>query len=314
MNVCFLGVGGVGGYYGALLTRHFNSTGTGRTYFIARGRHGDAIVEKGLTLKKDGGREDIRVRPFACSDTVSGLPVCDIVVVSVKGYDLDAATEQVAAITDGNSIILPLLNGADIYERMRRRLDRGYIFASCLYLGTHIESPGVIFQMGGSGQIAIGRDPLYPDIYPEKLIELFRSAGILIEFHEDVNVEIWKKYIFIAPFALVTAAWSKTIGEVAADTGLAPLVRDIMKEIAALAKALGIELPPDIVETSFLKAGQFPFETRTSFQRDVETKGKQSEWDLFGGTVVRYADKLGIPAENTRATLERLLKSLPVAS
>jgi ketopantoate reductase len=59
--------------------------------------------------------------------------------------------------------------------------------------------------MGGSGQIAIGRDPLHPDVIRKKLIELFRNAGILIEFHEDVNVEIWKKYIFIAPFALVTA-------------------------------------------------------------------------------------------------------------
>jgi len=310
MKVCFFGVGGVGGYYGALLTRYFDSTGTGRTYFIARGRHGAAIVERGLTLKKDGGGAEIRVTPFACSNTVAGLPVCDMIVVSVKGYDLDAATEQVAAITDDRTIVLPLLNSADIYERMRRRLDKGCIFASCLYLGTHIESPGVIFQMGGSGQIAIGRDPLYPDIYPEKLIELFRNAGILIEFHEDVNVEIWKKYIFIAPFALVTAAWSKTIGEVAADARLARLVRDIMKEIAAIAKALGIELPPDIVETSFLKAGQFPFETKTSFQRDVETKGRQSEWDLFGGTVIRYADKLGVPAENTRATLEQLLKGL----
>jgi len=310
MNVCFLGVGGVGGYYGALLTRHFDSTGRGRTYFVARGRHGHAIIERGLTLRKEGGKEEIRVRPFACSDTAAGLPVCDIVVVSVKGYDLDAAMEQVAGITGDTTIVLPLLNGADIYERMRTRLGKGYIFASCLYLGTHIESPGVIFQMGGSGQIAIGRDPLHPDVYPEKLIELFRNAGILIEFHEDVNVEIWKKYIFIGPFALVTATWSKTIGEVAADAGLARLVTDIMKEIASIAKALKIELPPDIVETSFLKAGQFPFETKTSFQRDVETKGRQSEWDLLGGSVIRYADRLGIPAENTRATLERLLKGL----
>lgn len=40
MKVCFFGVGGVGGYYGALLTRYFDSTGTGRTYFIARGGTG----------------------------------------------------------------------------------------------------------------------------------------------------------------------------------------------------------------------------------------------------------------------------------
>ena len=60
--------------------------------------------------------------------------------------------------------------------------------------------------------------------------------------------------------------------------------------------------------TPIQKASQFPFETRTSFQRDVETKGRQSEWGLFGGTVMRYAEKLGLRADNTRVTLDRLLK------
>ncbi|MEN6318180.1 MAG: ketopantoate reductase C-terminal domain-containing protein, partial [Syntrophaceae bacterium] len=143
---------------------------------------------------------------------------------------------------------------------------------------------------------------------PKSLIDLFRNAGILIEFFEDVNVEIWKKYIFIAPFALVTAAYGRTIGEAAHDQHLGSLVRSIMQEIKAIADTLAINLPHDIVETSVLKAGQFPFETKTSFQRDVETKGRQSEWDLFGGTVIRYAEKLGLPADNTRATLDRLLK------
>jgi 2-dehydropantoate 2-reductase len=69
-----------------------------------------------------------------------------------------------------------------------------------------------------------------------------------------------------------------------------------MREIELIARALKIRLPSDIVETSFSKANQFPLETKTSFQRDVEIKGRQSEWDLFGGTVLRYADKFDIPA------------------
>ncbi|NTW78307.1 MAG: 2-dehydropantoate 2-reductase, partial [Syntrophaceae bacterium] len=94
MNICFFGVGGVGGYYGALLTKYVNETGSGKTYFIARGGHKDAIIRNGLLLKKDGGKEDILVRPFLCSETIDGLPVFDVVVVSVKGYDLDNATRE----------------------------------------------------------------------------------------------------------------------------------------------------------------------------------------------------------------------------
>jgi 2-dehydropantoate 2-reductase len=310
MNICFFGVGGVGGYYGTLLTKYCNDTSKDKTYFIARGKHKDAILREGLVLKKEGGKEEIRVKPFFCCDTVDGLPVFDIVVISVKGYDLEGATREVSKITDTNSVILPLLNGADIYERIRQHLKKGYILPACLYLGTHIESPGVIFQNGGSGQICIGKDPWFPGFYPEKLIHLFKNAGILIEYFENVNVEIWGKYMFIAPFALVTATYGKSIGEVAHDENLSVLVKNIMQEIASIAKALKIGLPSDIVETSFAKASQFPFETKTSFQRDVEVKGRQSEWDLFGGTVIRQAERLKLPANHTKATLDRLLQDV----
>jgi len=310
LNICFYGVGGVGGYYGTLMARYIHETGTGKTTFIARGKHRDAIQANGLRLKKDGGKEEILARPAACTDTVDGLPVFDIVVVSVKGYDLDAASRAVGRVTDENSIILPLLNGADIYDRMRPHIKKGYLLPSCVYLGTHIESPGVIFQKGGSRQISVGRDPRHPDFYPDKLIDLFTEAGILIRFFEDVNVEIWTKYIFIAAFALVTATYDKTIGEVAENEVLSRRVQYIMKEIAGIAQALSIPVPEDIVETSFSKAGQFAFETKTSFQRDVETRGRQSEWDLFGGTVIRYGKQLNISVVHTQETFDRLMKKL----
>lgn len=310
MNICFYGVGGVGGYYGALLSKYFNKIGKGTIYFIARGKHKEAILDKGLLLKKEGGKEELLIRPDFCTDSVDTLPVFEIVVVSVKGYALESAIKEVNKITDENSIILPLLNGADIYDRIRQHLNKGYIIPACLYLGTHIESPGVIFQKGGSGQILIGKDPLNPTFYPEKLLDLFKNADILIEYFEDVNVEIWTKYIFIASYALVTATYDKTIGEAANDKNLSILVKKIMREIELIARALKIQLPSDIVETSFAKANQFPLETKTSFQRDVETKGRQSEWDLFGGTILRYADKLNIPADNTKETFEKLMQNL----
>ena len=310
MDICFYGVGGVGGYYGALLTKYLHKTGKGNIYFIARGKHKEAIIENGLLLKKEGGKEELLIKPDFCTDTVDQMPAFEIVVVSVKGYDLKNAITEVAKITDEKSIILPLLNGADIYDRIRQNLKKGYVLPACLYLGTHIESPGVIFQKGGSGKILIGKDPWHTEFHPEKLLNLFKNAGVLIEYFEDVNIEIWSKYIFIASYALVTATYNKTIGEVANDKNLRILVKNIMREIELIARALKVRLPSDIVETSFSKANQFPLETKTSFQRDVEIKGRQSEWDLFGGTVLRYADKFDIPADNSKETFDKLMQNL----
>ena len=131
-----------------------------------------------------------------------------------------------------------MLNGADIYERIRRNVGEGVVLPSCLYLSAHIESPGVIFQTGGTGQIAIGKDPQYPQLYPEDLMYLFKNAGIPITFFEDVNTEIWTKYVFIASFALVTATYNKTIGEIICDEKMGALVKDIMREVVSIARAL----------------------------------------------------------------------------
>ena len=66
----------------------------------------------------------------------------------------------------------------------------------------------------------------------------------------------------------------------------------------------------DLVFPASFFLTQFPFETKTSFQRDVETKGRQSEWDLFGGTIIRYAERFNIPVNGTKETLDKLLKDL----
>ncbi|MBN1181426.1 MAG: 2-dehydropantoate 2-reductase [Bacteroidales bacterium] len=308
MKICFYGVGGVGGYFGSLVTRKFNEIHD--FYFVARGKHKDAICSNGLTLKKSGGEEIINVMPKKCTDTADDLPVCDIIVVSVKSYDLANVAREMVKITGEKTIILPLLNGVDIYERIRLHLSSGIVFPSCVYVGTHIESPGVIFQKGGSCKISLGKDPQSPDFYPEALLKLLKESGIHFSWEDNVNVSIWSKYMFIAAYGLVTAAFNKTLGEVLEDPELGKLTREIMFEIETIAKKLNIALPLDIVGSSFVKAGQFPYEAKTSFQRDVEAKGKINEGDLFGGTIMRFGERLGIPTPQTRKVYEMLLQLL----
>ncbi|MCH7408926.1 ketopantoate reductase family protein [Belliella sp. DSM 111904] len=307
MKICFFGVGGVGGYFGALVSNKFKNEH--EVYFIARGSHKDAICSNGLTLKKAGGEEIISIVPKLCTDTTENLPICDIIVLSVKGYDLEKATKDIAKIANENTIILPLLNGVDIYERIRKHLNIGVVLPSCVYVGTHIESPGIIYQKGGSCKISIGRDPMFPEFYPEQLLDILMESDIDYSWEDDVYVSIWSKYMFVAAFGLVTATYSKTIGEILADSELSKLTKSVMAEIEKITKKLEIPLSSDIVEKSFNKAKQFPFETKTSFQRDVEIKGKKNEFDLFGETLIRLGKKLNIQAPQTRYIYEKFLET-----
>lgn len=308
MKICFFGVGGVGGYFGALIAKRFQFDHD--IYFVARGKHKDTINKNGLTLKKSGGSEVINIRPKICTDKIEEIPNCDIIILSVKGYDLSIVSKQIAKITDDKTIILPLLNGVDIYERIRSQLSSGIVLPSCVYVGTHIESPGVIYQKGGSCKIAIGKDPMRPELYPANLLSILENSDIAFDWEENVRISIWTKYMFIAAYGLVTAAYKKTLGEILEDDELSNLTKAIMYEIESIARALSIPLKPDIVEDSFLKAKQFPFETKTSFQRDVESKGKLNEGDLFGGALIRYGEELRIPNPNTKAVYAKLLTGL----
>jgi len=308
MKICFYGVGGVGGYFGTMVVERFNSEH--EIYFVARGKHKDEICSNGLTLKKNGGTEIINVKPHKCTDNINDLPICDIIVLSVKGYDLSNATKDLIKITNKDTIILPLLNGVDIYDRIRMHLDTAIVLPSCVYIGTHIERPGIISQNGGNSKILIGFDPRLPNVYPEQLLAVLKDSKIDYVWEDNVQVSIWSKFMFIAAYGLVTATFDKTLGEILDNTELSQITRSIMQEIEKIAKRINVPLNTDIVETSFLKGKQFPYETKTSFQRDVELKGKINEADIFGGTIIRYGDKFGIDVSNTKEIQNRLMKKL----
>jgi len=306
MKICFFGVGGVGGYFGTLVAKRFQNEHD--VYFIARGAHKEAICAKGLTLKKAGGNEVINVLPKICTDTIENLPVCDVIILSVKSYDLANAVKEISKISNEKTVILPLLNGMDIYERIRAHLHTGIVLSSCVYIGTHIESPGVIYQKGGNCKIFAGKDPQFPEFYPKAFLSLLNESGIDCAWEENVLISIWSKYMFISAYGLVTATYEKTLGEILEDSELSQMTKAIMSEIEKIARKLDIPLSSDIVDASFLKAKQFPYETKTSFQRDIESKGKINEVDLFGGTLIRYGETLHIPTPITKNIYEKLQK------
>lgn len=85
----------------------------------------------------------------------------------------------------------------------------------------------------------------------------------------------------------------------------------MMLEASALAKASGVRLPEDIVEVSLMKAQEFPPAAKTSFQRDFERQNKPDERDLFGGAILRLAERLNVPVPRTRSVVAVLAKKKP---
>jgi 2-dehydropantoate 2-reductase len=309
MNVGVIGVGGVGGYFGGKLTKLSEKMVNQdlRIFFIARNKHLEEIKSKGLMLSTvDEG--EFFCKPTLATDNFDDLPELDICLVCVKVFDLNNVLKAVESKIKNKTFIIPLLNGVDIYERIRKIIAKGILYPSCVYVGTHVERPGKITQNGGSCTILFGQDPQYPDVSPERVLELFSDANIKYKWCDDPYQEIWSKYIFISAFGMVTASENKTIGQIFESKELSNTVKSIMAEIVEVAGKKGVKLPLNIIEDSFQKGKNFPYETKTSFQRDFEQKDKFDERDLFGNTIIRLGQANDVETPITKLVNDKLNK------
>ena len=301
-NVCVFGMGGVGGYMAARFISA-KSAGANDGLFVscvARGESLKVMEEKGICFRTPDGQEAF-FRPDLVTDNPASLPEQDLIVLCVKGYDLAAACAAISPIVTPNTIILPLLNGVDVYERVRAEISSGMVLPACIYISALRQGPGLIAHVGGKGNIAAGSDPHNKNFDPADLVSLMASAEIPFEWQPDPFPALWKKYLFIASYALVTAMSGKSFGQILESEELSAAVQNIMKEIYAIAGAKGVTLPDSIVTSSFENARNFPYETTTSFARDVQVPGRPNESDLFGATILRLGEELGIPTPEAKA-------------
>ncbi len=307
LNICVVGVGGVGGYFGGKLAHAFPpaSDSPARIFFLARGKHLEAITRNGLLLESPELGKVI-CKPTLATQRMSDLPEIDISLISVKGYDLMEVGTLIKNYVKENTIVLPLLNGADIYERIRNEIKTGIILPACVYVSARIEEPGVVVQIGKPGKIIFGKDPEHTDYMPHDILRLFDKSSIDCEWKDDASPAIWEKYVFIASFGLVSARYDRTLGEILDEPSLREETAGIMSEVCSIALKKDIRLPEGLVDISLRKAATFPRDTQTSLQRDIRQKRGKSELELLGGTIVDLGKRLGIPTPTTEKIYHEL--------
>ncbi|MBM7867625.1 2-dehydropantoate 2-reductase [Heliobacterium gestii] len=294
MRIAIVGLGGVGGYFGGKMAAA--ATADNEVFFIVRGRHRDAITAKGLTVKSKEG--EFTAKPVLATDDAALIGPVDFVLFCVKTYDLESAAAQMAPLIGDQTIILPLLNGVDHAERLRALLPRGRVLNGCCYIFSMIEQPGVIVQSGGACRIVYGVDsrPGLPEIRPEEIeaiASLFRQSGILAKVVENAEVAVWSKYLLICSLGAITSFYQAPVGAITGEPERLAQLRALMEEVAAVARAQGVNLPETIVEETMKSVFSFGPDSTTSMQRDVE-KGTRTELESFSGYIVRAGAKWGV--------------------
>jgi 2-dehydropantoate 2-reductase len=302
MRFAVLGSGAVGGYYGAKLA-HAGHDVT----FVARGAHLAAIREHGLSIRSPA-LGDFVVHARAEEDTQRVGPV-DVVIVAVKAYDNASALPLVAPMLGPDTTILPLQNGVDSVNELASRYGEAPVIGATTYIATAVTAPGVIEQTGTHRRIVMGEVfgelPRLSDRV-RGIQEALAGADIQAEAVEDGRVPIWEKFIFLVSLASFTGASRLPIGPVWADPFIRARFLDSCREIERLARAEGVPVAADIITRIEGYVGAIPGTMRSSLLIDL-SQGKRIEVEQLQGSVVRRAERAGLPVPIT-ATVYALLK------
>lgn len=290
MKLAVLGCGGVGGYYGGKLARHYSEDHNIEVVFIARGNHLEEIRARGLKVITPS--EEFIACPKKVTDDPVTLGIVDVLLVCVKTYDIISSIQQVRSIVGDKTVIIPLVNGIETYELLKKEFPNSRVFQGCCYLNSFVESPGVIKFRGGMEQMQIG----FPDDQlREKIAAVLAASGIDLYAAPDISEKVWEKFLFASVLSGIGSLKNESFGDIAASTERMQLARAMMNELFSIAIAKGIKLPGTIVDKHLSNLPTYPKEARTSMQRDY-TSGKRSELETFIGYVIRSAEELKIEA------------------
>lgn len=251
MKIATMATGGIGGYLAVRLGLAGHQVAT-----IARGDHLKAIREKGLLL--NGHAEDETCEPWIATDNPAEVGEVDAIIFGVKGDGLEAAAKACLPMIGANTIVVPFLNGVEASDRLCKILPAENVGNGVAKVSTTIAAPGVIKQTGEFNSFVFAERDSRPSTRVDALREAINAAGATAPHTDDIDQELWLKFILFSAVSGVTAAARCTMGDVRENPELSKLYQSIVAETATLARACQIDLPDDVEEKIWLAAQRFP--------------------------------------------------------
>jgi len=265
--------------------------------FIARGRHLQAIRRSGLQVHQLGS-EPFAIKPCRATDNPQEVGIVDIVLVCVKSWQVPEAAEAMHSLVGENTAVVPLQNGLDSVEMLRKALGPAVVCGGLCRVVGYVSSPGVIEVPSSSGGLSFGglAEGL-SDTLRRQLTQLkaaFQRAGVAAMLHEDTRPDMWAKFINICVLSGMGSVTRVPIGQLKDTPESWQLVEGALREGAAVAAASGVDLGPGFVENSSVGIQNLASGITVSMQRDIMA-GRPSELDAQVGAMVRVGAALNVP-------------------
>ena len=286
MKIAVVGGGSIGSYLAALF-----SLGRNDVHLVCRGAQLQAIRSRGLVLKK--GQEARVVPQLSATDEPSMIGHADIVVMSVKLYDLAASTRQIHSLIGPDTLIVPIQNGVTAHEIIGREIGAEHAAGGTVFISAALEQPGVVSSRSAVDQLVFGEVDGTISARAEAFRRVCEQSGIQVDLCTRIVGRMWEKFVSIVGINVVCCLARQSVGYVLADERLATCLVRAMDEAATVARALNIDIAPDTIDRALAFGKHVAYGTRISMLEDIES-GKPTEVEWLNGHLVRLAGQLGI--------------------
>jgi 2-dehydropantoate 2-reductase len=287
MRIAVIGAGAVGGAFGAALAK-----AGGDVTFVARGDHLAAMHRRGLTLVSPRG--DLQLNPVKATDVPASIGEVDFVLFCVKLWDVESAGAAIRPIVGSNTAVIPLQNGIDASDRLIPILGKEAVMGGVAQISATIAEPGVIRQTGTFMRLVFGELDGRPSQRGVAFQSLCEAAKFEAVNSNSVLTALWEKFILLATNSSVVALTRLPFGKLRDDPEVFALFEKGVAEVAAVGRARGIALAPELEAKALQATRNFPAEMLPSMAVDL-MRGNRLELPWLAGKVVALGRELGVP-------------------
>jgi 2-dehydropantoate 2-reductase len=298
MKIAVVGAGAMGALYAAAFYR----AGADVTLVDVNAEHIAAITRHGLELDTRAGIETFRL-PAVRPEEASGE--ADLIVLFTKTFHTDAALAGIEAIIGPSTQVLTLQNGLGNDEAVARHVPRERVIVGVSTLPSDMVGPGRVRSHGEGGSKvypAFGGDTSFA----RQVADLLTAGGLPTALEPEIQAAIWSKAIFNAAMNTLCALTRRTPGFLGAHEEAKALIRAVVLEGVAAAKAGGVAIDAQPILDLTVVSVIDHADHEASMLQDVKA-GRRTEVDAINGAIVRAAQTAGVATPITE-TLWRLVK------
>ena len=289
MRILVVGAGAIGGYFGARLLQ------AGRdVMFLVRPRRAALLGQNGLHVRSPAGDVSIAAPATVTADKLSDA--FDLVILSCKAYDLDAAVADLAPAIGPESAILPLLNGMRHIDVLEARFGANAVLGGQCVISTTLNADGTIVHLNTTHSLTFGERDGQASERVGAIGHAFDGATFDAIASPNILQAMWEKWVVLASMAGATSAMRAPIGVINRVAGGREFVLGLIDEVRSIAAAAGFPPRPEFLEeTRAFLTNELSSQTSSMF-RDIEN-GARIEADQIIGDILTRASRAGIACE-----------------